>query len=132
MESAENPQPKNDRRTCSDDVEAWNRFLALLNPDRNLAAVEYERVRQTFVAFFRSRRCWDPEQCADQTIDRTVRRIGEVRCLIPFMRGVARYVALEFARSRQIQPGINQLNLLVSTPVYSDDNVIHEQHLIIP
>jgi DNA-directed RNA polymerase specialized sigma24 family protein len=129
MENTRDPQSKGPRRTSSFDAEAWERFMTLLNPDRDLAALEHERVRQTLVTFFRSRHCWDPEQCADETIDRTVRRIEEVQYLLPFMRGVARNVALELQRSRQLQLGANHLKLLVSTPIDSADIIDHERHL---
>src|ERR1017187_9272095 len=114
MRNAENPETKDGYRNRSSSREAWDRFLTLFNSDRDLAAVEYEKVRQTLLGFFRSRGCWDPEQCADETVDRTVRRIDEVRCLIPFMRGVARRVASEALRSRQNQLGADELNRVVS------------------
>ena len=129
MERTTSPQPKNGCRRRSHDAEAWNRFLAILNPDRDMAALEYERVRQSFMTFFRARGCCDPEQLADETVDRTVRRIDEVRCLIPFMRGVARHVALEHSKSRQIQPSTDQLKLLSADPVHAEDKMIHEQNL---
>jgi hypothetical protein len=127
MKDTENPETKDDHRTRSQ--EAWDRFLTLLNPDRDLAAVEYERLRQASLTFFRSRGCWDPELCADETVDRTVRRIDEVQCLIPFMRGVARRVASEVLKSRQIQLGPKELNRLVPTGVTSAEKVARERHL---
>jgi DNA-directed RNA polymerase specialized sigma24 family protein len=129
MQNAENPETKDDNRTWSSNMETWERFLTLLNPNHDLAAVEYERVRRKLLAFFSSRGCWDPEQCADETVDRSMRRIDEVRCLIPFMRGVARRVALEVLKSREVQLGPNELNRLVSTRVYSDERVMRERHL---
>ena len=129
MRNAENPETKDGHRNRSSSREAWDRFLTLFNSDRDLAAVEYEKVRRTLLIFFRSRGCWDPEQCADETVDRTVRRIEEVRCIIPFMRGVARWVAAEVLRNRQIQLGENALNRLVSTRASSDEKVIRERHL---
>jgi DNA-directed RNA polymerase specialized sigma24 family protein len=129
MQNTENLETKDDHRVRSSNMGAWDRFLTLFNPDRDLAAVEYEKVRQTLLTFFRSRGCWDPEQCADETVDRTMRHIDEVRRLIPFMRGVARRVASEVLRTRQNQLGANELNRLVSTRVYSDEKVTRERHL---
>ena len=42
MENTRNPQSKDRRRTSLFDAEAWERFMTLLNPDRDLAALEHE------------------------------------------------------------------------------------------
>jgi len=129
MQYTENSEIEEGHRAWSYGMEAWDRFLALLDPDRDLAAVEYEKVRRALLSFFRSRGCSDPEQCADETIDRTIRRIGEVRCLVPFMRGVARRVASEVLKRRQVQLGATELNRLVATGVYSAEKVARERCL---
>jgi len=117
------------RQSWAPTAEAWNRFLALLNLDREAAAVEYEKIYRKLLTFFRSRGCWDAEECADETIDRTVRRIDEVRVLIPFMLGVARRVASEFLRSRPMQLAEFQMNRLVAPSANSDETAASERRL---
>lgn len=80
---------------------ALDLFLARLDPDRDRAAQRYEEVRSKLMTFFRSNQCWDAENLVDETIDRVVRRLGEVAVheLMPFIRGVARRVASEAYRS---------------------------------
>jgi DNA-directed RNA polymerase specialized sigma24 family protein len=77
--------------------EALDTFLARLDPDRDCAAQHYEQVRNKLVTFFRCNSCSDAEGLVDETIDRVVRRLGEVEIhdLLPFIRGVARRVASE-------------------------------------
>ena len=50
------------------------------------------------MTFFRCNGFWKAEDHVDETIDRTIRRLGEVRDLMPFIRGVARHVASEVRR----------------------------------
>lgn len=129
MQSTENPESTRRQRAQMYDTKVWDRFLALLNPDRDLAAVEYQRVYRTLLTFFRSRGCFDPEHCADDTIDRTMKRIDEVRSLLPFMRGVARRVVWEVSRNRRIQLGADVLNRVASREIDSLEMLLRERRL---
>jgi DNA-directed RNA polymerase specialized sigma24 family protein len=82
--------------------EALDTFLARLDPDRDCAAQHYEQVRNKLATFFRCNECSDAEGLVDETIDRVVRRLGEVviHDLMPFIRGVARRVASEAHQMR--------------------------------
>jgi DNA-directed RNA polymerase specialized sigma24 family protein len=77
--------------------EALDVFLARLDADRDRAGESYEQVRRKLVTFFRCNGCWDAERLVDETIDRVIRRLGEVDVidLMAFIRGVARHVASE-------------------------------------
>src|SRR5260221_1110863 len=59
---------------------------------------KYEEIRRKLMTFFRCNGFWKAEDHVDETIDRTIRRLGEVRDLMPFIRGVARHVASEVRR----------------------------------
>lgn len=85
--------------------QAFDRLLASLGPERESAALAYERLRLRLVKFFTWERCAEPEQCADETLNRVARRLEqgeEVRQLEHFALGVARLVMLEErARARR-------------------------------
>ena len=81
---------------------AFAKFLAYLHPDRESAAEKYEALRLTLVKFFDWRGAHFPEECADETFNRVVRKIdsGEtVRDIVSYCNGVARIIFLESTRS---------------------------------
>jgi RNA polymerase sigma factor (sigma-70 family) len=87
--------------------EALDVFLARLDPDRDRAGQSYEQLRRKLVTFFRCHGCWDAEGLVDETIDRAIRRLGEIEVhdLVSFIRGVARHVASEIHKIRiQVVP----------------------------
>jgi len=78
------------------------RLLERLDPDRDRAAAEYERLRRTLIRFFSWRGTLEPDLCADETIDRLARRLEEgtvVDDVATYVRGIARMVMLERQRS---------------------------------
>jgi DNA-directed RNA polymerase specialized sigma24 family protein len=77
--------------------DAFERFLAALDPDPNAAGVVYERIRSRLMIFFRCNGCADAELLTDETLDRTIRRLGEIeiRNVMSFVKGIARNVASE-------------------------------------
>jgi DNA-directed RNA polymerase specialized sigma24 family protein len=77
--------------------ESLDAFLSRLNPEPELAGREYENIRLKLLTFFRCHGCWDAEVLVDETIDRVIRRNGEIeiRELMAFILGVARRVASE-------------------------------------
>lgn len=77
------------------------RLLERLDPDRDRAAAEYERLRRTLIRFFSWRGTLEPDLCADETIDRLARRLAEgviVDDVATYVRGIARMVMLERQR----------------------------------
>lgn len=85
---------------------AFEKLLAWLGPDRELAGHTYERIRSRLVKLFECRGCHDPEALADETIDRVSRRIAEgeeVHTPDPggYFYGVARNVLRESWRRRR-------------------------------
>lgn len=57
--------------------EAFEGLLKFLHPDPNLAASEYEQIRQRLMKLFRWRGCLSFEEYTDMTVDRVARRIAE-------------------------------------------------------
>lgn len=82
--------------------EALNRFLAYLDPDPDRAGEKYEQTRHILMTFFRCNGCVHAEDLVDVTLDRVIRRLGEVciRDFMPFVRGVARNVVSELHKKR--------------------------------
>jgi RNA polymerase sigma factor (sigma-70 family) len=86
--------------------EAWNSFLAVLDSDSARAGEKYEALRGKLITFFRQRQCTAPEDLADETLNRVIRKSQEEPILNPpaFVLGVARRVAAETYRSKRIEP----------------------------
>jgi DNA-directed RNA polymerase specialized sigma24 family protein len=79
-------------------AEALARFLACLDPDSDSAGAKYESLRLTLMKFFDWRGAHFPEECADETINRVIRKIDEgetIRDIPTYCHGVARLVLLE-------------------------------------
>lgn len=96
-------------------------FLACLDPDRDRAGQKYEQIRSALITFFRCKGCLNPEDPADETIDRIIRRMGETRIddVMSFARGVARHVFLELHR-RPTELPLDQAPRLISSGLVGD------------
>jgi DNA-directed RNA polymerase specialized sigma24 family protein len=82
---------------------ALDRFLAALHPERDAAAARYEQIRAKLVRFFEWRGCPFPEDHADETITRVIRKIDEgdrIQDPGTYCYGVARLVLLEAVKQR--------------------------------
>jgi DNA-directed RNA polymerase specialized sigma24 family protein len=108
--------------------EALSRLLAGLADDPERAGEAYESLRRTLVKFFDWRRAHDPDECADETLDRLARRLHEGTAIddpVRFARGIARLVLLESWRrpeARTVRADASQLALVPApaTPEPSD------------
>jgi RNA polymerase sigma factor (sigma-70 family) len=83
-------------------AEALAGFLACLDPDSDRAGEKYESLRLTLMKFFDWRGAHFPEELADETINRVIRKIDEgqaVRDIPTYCHGVARLVLLEKLKS---------------------------------
>jgi DNA-directed RNA polymerase specialized sigma24 family protein len=98
-------QPAAGRRRWTLNRSALQGLLSSLDADEQRAALQYEQLRQRLIIFFSGRRCIDPEERADDTLDRISRRIDEgeqIRDVTRFAYGVARLVLSEsFKRVRR-------------------------------
>jgi RNA polymerase sigma factor (sigma-70 family) len=92
--------------------DALQGLLSALDTDPGRAGEKYERLRQKLIVFFLGRGCEDPEDNADETLDRVSRRLVEgeaIRDVGLFAYGVARHVLSESARRhRQRQSALHQ------------------------
>ena len=84
-------------------ADAFERLLAALNSDRERAAIEYEQLRHRIIGLLRWWGALQPEELADETLDRVARKLEEgasvVECSLgAYVRGVARMVFYESTR----------------------------------
>jgi DNA-directed RNA polymerase specialized sigma24 family protein len=82
---------------------AFDRLLAILDEDRDAAAVAYGQLRQRVVGLLRWWGAADPDGLADLTLDRAARKLHEGASVErgdfgAYVRGVARMVFYEAAR----------------------------------
>jgi DNA-directed RNA polymerase specialized sigma24 family protein len=80
---------------------ALERLLDRLDPDRDRAGERYESLRQTLVKFFDWRGASSPDDCADETLDRLIRKLDEgalIEEVGRYAHGIARLVLLEQMR----------------------------------
>jgi RNA polymerase sigma factor (sigma-70 family) len=88
----------------------WDRFYEWLNPDPDLTASEYGRLRRLLIAFFKNRQCADAEGLADQTIERVVQLLPKFGNELPthplrYCYGVAHYIHKEYLRDEVSRNG---------------------------
>ena len=90
--------------------EGFDSLLAWLDPDRERAGKLYENIRRRLIRIFVCRGCAEPEDLADQTINRVAKRIDEIKQTYSgdpalYFYGVANKVYLEsLRRKREITP----------------------------
>jgi len=84
-------------------ADTFERLLEALDPDRERAAVAYERLRYRVIGLLRWWGSAAAEQLADDTLDRVARKLQEGAQIAPgslgaYVRGVARLVFYESTR----------------------------------
>jgi DNA-directed RNA polymerase specialized sigma24 family protein len=88
-------------------TEPFDELLHWLHPDRNVAGQKYESIRAGLIRVFASHGVSDAEAQVDETIDRVMKRLPEIRPTYEgdparFFVGVARKIVLEDRRKREI------------------------------
>ncbi|HKX29010.1 MAG TPA: hypothetical protein VJ302_15040 [Blastocatellia bacterium] len=83
--------------------EAFDRLLAWLHTDRNLAGEKYEVIRRGLTLFFERRGCLEVADLADQTIDRVIGKLPEIAAgytgePAKYFYGVAHRIYQEYLR----------------------------------
>lgn len=111
--------------------EAFDAFLRWLSPDRDEAAVEYEKIRRKLLNYFDFKGCDNSEMLADETINRVTERVFRaepdgVNFSTQFVYGVAKNIYLEsFAApktsSLDEEPAASDANV-TEAQVYGDDS----------
>ena len=93
--------------------EAFDLLLSWLDPDRERAGVKYEEIRAGLIRGFQRHGCTQPEDLADETINRVARRLPEIMPAYVgdparYFHGVAHNVHLEHLRKqhevKQLEP----------------------------
>ena len=91
--------------------DSFDALLEWLDPNREEAALCYEQIRGGLVRMFVSKGLMDAEFYADQTVDRVIKRLPEIRETytdqpVKYFHGVARNILLEAARRKEIPTDI--------------------------
>src|SRR5688572_487660 len=87
--------------------EAFDSLLYSLHPNRDHAGRLYESLRRKLLEFFEARGSHTPDEHADETFDRVMRRIAEgerIENPAGYCYGVARFVWKEASRRRSKEP----------------------------
>ena len=89
--------------------EGFDSLLAWLDSDRELAGQRYEDIRYRLIKIFAHRGCWEPEELADETINRVARKVEELSKTYAgdpalYFYGVAQKVFQEYVRPRRSPP----------------------------
>ena len=83
----------------------FERLLLWLDEDRNKAGEKYEQIRTRLIKIFACRGCTEPEDLADETINRVTNRLREIGATFTgepalYFFGVANKVHLEYLRRK--------------------------------
>lgn len=84
--------------------EGFDKLLALLGEDRELAGKKYESLRSRLIKFFEWRGSKTPEEHTDETLNRTARKLVEgvvINNVNNFVGGVARRLIFEMLETRE-------------------------------
>jgi DNA-directed RNA polymerase specialized sigma24 family protein len=89
--------------------EALDRLLHWLDRDRDRAGQRYEQIRSGLIKVFLCRGAVDPEELADETINRVARKVPEIADNYVgdpalYFYGVAKMVYLEYSRRNLVAP----------------------------
>ena len=87
--------------------DSFDALLEWLDPDREKAARQYEVIRGGLIRIFVSNGLADAEHYADDTVDRVIKRLPEIRASyvnepVRYFHGVARNVLREALRRREV------------------------------
>jgi DNA-directed RNA polymerase specialized sigma24 family protein len=80
---------------------AFARLLSALDPEPDRAGQAYEHLRRALIRFFECRNAHPADECADITLDRLERKLGEATPILDvhaFAYGIARLVMFERLR----------------------------------
>ena len=89
--------------------ESFEALLAWLDPNREVAGQKYEHIRIRLIKIFACRGCYEPEDLADETINRVTNKLEEIEATFigeraRYFYGVANKVHLEYLRKRPAPP----------------------------
>ena len=87
--------------------EAFDSLLDWLGPNREVAGQKYEEIRRRLVTIFSCRGCGEPEDLADETINRVTSKLPVIKSGFvgdpgKYFYGVANKVHLEYRRRKPV------------------------------
>jgi len=87
--------------------ELFDELLSWLNSDREQAGQEYEDIRRRLIKLFTCRNCPEPEDLADETINRVANKVKEIKDHFvgpraPYFYAVANKVHQEYLRRKPV------------------------------
>lgn len=87
---------------------AFHELLNWFAPDPETAGQQYELIRQKLIALFRYKSCVFPDELADETINRVVRKLSQIKpnyvgSPVRYFYGVAKRVYLEYIRAMRVR-----------------------------
>ncbi|MGI9068761.1 MAG: RNA polymerase sigma factor [Pyrinomonadaceae bacterium] len=87
--------------------ESFDALLAWLNPAREEAGRKYEQIRLRLIKIFTCRGCGEPEDLADETINRVSKKLKEIESGYSgdparYFYGVANKVHMEYVRRKPV------------------------------
>ena len=90
----------NRRGLTQDDFDC---MLNWLDPNRTKAGEKYEQIRNGLIAIFNYKGCINPEELADETIDRVARRVKDIKDSYEgdpsrYFYGVGKKISLEYLK----------------------------------
>jgi len=91
--------------------DSFDALLDWLDPDREKAAERYETIRSGLIRIFASKGLSDAEHYTDETIDRVIKRLPELKQTYVgdparYFHGVARNVLLEYGRRKEVSTDV--------------------------
>ena len=103
--------------------ESFDALLAWLDSDREQAGKKYEEIRERLIKIFIGRGCYEPEDLADETINRVIKRLNEIEPQFVgdrarYFYGVANKVHLEYMRRKPVQ---------LPSPAFVDSDNLEEE-----
>lgn len=89
--------------------ESFDSLLAWLDSDRERAGRRYEEIRRRLIKIFACRGCHEPEDLADETINRVAKKVADISATYEgdpalYFYGVANKVHLESVKKRPASP----------------------------
>lgn len=109
---------------------AFEQFLFCLDADAEHAGEKYETLRRKLIKTFDWRGAHFPEECADETINRVIRKLdsGEtIRDVPTYCHGVARLVLLEtLKKPDHRRVGLDEIDAVAAPPPREEDDAQRE------
>lgn len=89
--------------------ESFDALLEWLDSNREQAGIKYEEIRRRLIKVFVGRGCVEPEDLADETINRVINKLNEIEKEFRgdpsrYFYGVANKVLMEYLRKKPPQP----------------------------